>query len=285
MYLFRGQFRLTEKSLDKQKLFWVALIIPFFSFLYFGIPIWINYSIDISTNGYEHFLKISILPLYILASAPVLAAFVANTHRTIQTAKQIIETEKKNKVDTVFSKFNFTCERLSKINLLDGRKIVSFDSIILLFFHFKDNELYIRKKIINELLSKFHTIIKSKNEIEIEIDSINNSCEENEIPILWDKIYKNINDINNNYLYICMRLGIYLDDDLESQHRSMFKGAINIKLEHILGDSGRTKAHIETYINIFIHDFKKIIDILSIIDERVKNDFDEIFIINGHYMS
>lgn len=285
MYLFRGQFRLTEKSLDKQKLFWIALIIPFFSFLYFGIPIWINYSIDISTNGYENFLKISILPLYILASAPVLAAFVANTHRTIQTAKQIIETEKKNKVDTVFSKFNFTCERLSKINLLDGRKIASFDSIILLFFHFKDNELYIRKKIIYELLSNFHSIIKSKNEIEIEIDNINNSCEENEIPILLDKIYKNINEIDNNYFYICMRLGIYLDDDLESQHRSMFKGGINIKLEHILGDSGRTKAHIQTYINILIHDFKKIIDILSIIDERVKNDFDEIFIINGHYMT
>lgn len=282
MYLFRSQFRLTEKSLDKQKLFWVALIIPFFSFLYFGIPIWINYSIDISTNGYEHFLKISILPLYILASAPVLAAFVANTHRTIQTAKQIIETEKKNKVDTVFSKFNFTCERLSKINLLDGRKIVSFDSIILLFFHFKDNELYIRKRVTRRLKLNLMGIINSKEEIENDIYNINNSCKESDIPILWDRIYKNLKNIESKYIFTCAELGILSNDNSESKHLFTFGNGITerIKLKHILDENDENKFLFLSYVYQFLHDLKKIIDILSIIDERIKDDFDMIFIIN-----
>lgn len=282
MYLFRGQFRLTEKSLDKQKLFWVALIIPFFSFLYFGTPIWINYSIDISTNGYEHFLKISILPLYILASAPILAAFVANTHRTIQTEKQIIETEKKNKVDTIFSKFNFTCERLSKINLLDGRKIVSFDSIILLFFHFKNNQLYIKKRFTRRLKLNLLGIINSKKEIENDIYNINNSCKESDIPIFWDRIYKNLKNIESKYIFICAELGILSNDNSESKHLFTFGNGITekIKLKHILDENDGNKFLFLSYVYQFLHDLKKIIDILSIIDERIKDDFEMIFIIN-----
>ncbi|WP_275074860.1 hypothetical protein [Providencia rettgeri] len=116
MYCYRGYFRLTEKSLDKQKLFWAALIIPILSFLYFGIPIWWGYSIDISKDGYSEFLKVSALPLYILASAPIMAAFVANTHRTKQTERQIIESEKKNTVDIYFTIKKNIIEQLSNLN-------------------------------------------------------------------------------------------------------------------------------------------------------------------------
>ncbi len=123
IYCYRGYFRLTEKSLDKQKLFWAALIIPLLSCLYFGIPVWWNYSVDISENGYAYFLKISTLPLYILASAPILAAFVANTHRTKQTEKQIIEAEKKNKVDIYIAKRKYMYEQISNMKTIDNGKI------------------------------------------------------------------------------------------------------------------------------------------------------------------
>lgn len=116
MYCYRGYFRLTEKSLDKQKLFWAALIIPLLSFLYFGVPIWWGYSVDISKDGYSEFLKISALPLYILASAPIMAAFVANTHRTKQTEKQIVEAEKKNTVDIYFTIKKNIIDQLSNLN-------------------------------------------------------------------------------------------------------------------------------------------------------------------------
>ncbi|EPG2137195.1 hypothetical protein PPD64_002090 [Providencia stuartii] len=275
MYCYRGYFRLTEKSLDKQKLFWAALIIPILSFLYFGIPIWWGYSIDISKDGYSEFLKVSALPLYILASAPILAAFVANTHRTIQTVKQITETEKKNKVDLVFSKYNFTNERLSKVTFLNGRKLASTDTVILLFFHIKDTDLHLDKKVVKELNSKIFSMIKIRNEIEVDIDRVNDSCEENEIPNILNKIGENLSKIDSNYMFICMRLGIYFDDgsDSQSNHRSMLESPIskNIKLEHILGDGGRIKAQIQVHVDMFLHDLKKIIDIISIIDERVKD--------------
>ncbi|MCW2257839.1 hypothetical protein M2263_003930 [Providencia alcalifaciens] len=279
MYCYRGYFPLTEKSLDKQKLFWAALIIPLLSCLYFGIPVWSNYSFDMSANGYSEFLKISTLPLYILASAPIFAAFVANTHRTIQTAKQITETEKKNKVDLVFSKYNFANERLSKVTFLCGRKLASTDTIILLFFHIKDTGLYINKKAVNELNSKIFNMIKIRNKIEVDIDRVNDSCEESEIPDILNEIGECLREIDSTYIFICMRLGIYFDDNSDSQssHPSMLKSPIskNISLEYILGDGGRIKAQIQAHVDMFIHDLKKIIDILSIIDERVKNCYEK----------
>nr|ELR5130999.1 hypothetical protein [Providencia rettgeri] len=81
--------KLNSHSLHQQWLFWIAVIFPILSCIYFGVIIWQEYTVEISKKGYNDFLDISKLPLYLLAGSPILGAFVASAHRSYQTDIQI----------------------------------------------------------------------------------------------------------------------------------------------------------------------------------------------------
>ncbi|MGG2471297.1 hypothetical protein [Enterobacter hormaechei] len=108
-------FILTEKNLFTQKLFWLSVGFPVFSFFYFGLFSWWGKTPSLNPNGYAHFYEISKFPLMILASAVPLGAIVNNIHRTIQTEKQITESEKKNRIDLYFNHFKLHTELFKQI--------------------------------------------------------------------------------------------------------------------------------------------------------------------------
>ncbi|WP_259472859.1 hypothetical protein [Citrobacter portucalensis] len=112
LYLFyaRKWYKLTEKSLFEQKLFWLSIGLPLFSFFYFGIFSWWGKSPVLSAHGYNRFYEISKFPLMLLASSVPLGAIVSNIHRTIQTETQLSRTEHqielvkiKNKSDSFYA--------------------------------------------------------------------------------------------------------------------------------------------------------------------------------------
>ncbi|EGN3778275.1 hypothetical protein IH024_003580, partial [Salmonella enterica] len=101
---------LDEKNLLKQKLFWLSIGIPVFSFCYFGMFAWWGKTPVLSANGYARFYEISKFPLMLLASSVPLGAIVNNIHRTIQTETQLSRTESqiemikiKNKSDSFYA--------------------------------------------------------------------------------------------------------------------------------------------------------------------------------------
>lgn len=69
----------------------------------YGLWAWKDHSINFTSDGFNHFLEISKLPLIILASSVPLAAIVSNIHRTIQTEAQINSSETKNSIDRHFA--------------------------------------------------------------------------------------------------------------------------------------------------------------------------------------
>lgn len=106
----RKWYELNEKSLMHQKLFWLSILIPVISFIYFGIFAWWGKTPVLSAHGYARFYEISKFPLMLLASAVPLGAIINNIHRTIQTAKQLERTEhqiilakEKNRSDSFYA--------------------------------------------------------------------------------------------------------------------------------------------------------------------------------------
>jgi hypothetical protein len=78
-----------NRGLHAQVLFWLTLAIPFTGFLVSGAYSWQGYDLSINYLGFTEFIKISKLPLGILALCLPLAVLIARLHSTIQTAEQI----------------------------------------------------------------------------------------------------------------------------------------------------------------------------------------------------
>lgn len=110
-----GWFELSHKNLFNQPLFWISIFTPLYLFLSIGLWSWQGHSINFTSNGFNNFLTISKLPLLFLASSVPLTSIVNNIHRTIQTEKQITETEKKNISDSYFTHFKYTTELFDSI--------------------------------------------------------------------------------------------------------------------------------------------------------------------------
>ncbi|EOE4561789.1 hypothetical protein [Enterobacter hormaechei] len=102
-------YRLDHKSLLEQPLFWISIAIPFTLCLLLGTLVWIEklHSFSLTSHGYQRFIEISKLPLLVLAAAVPLASIVNNLHRTIQTEKQITESEIKNRTDVYYAHVKF----------------------------------------------------------------------------------------------------------------------------------------------------------------------------------
>lgn len=96
-------FEMNEKPLTSQTLFWLAIIIPFASFCYFGYFSWHGKPFLFNAEGFERFIKISALPLGLLSLSIPFVSVVNNVHRTIQTSKQIDSSEFKNNIDLFYA--------------------------------------------------------------------------------------------------------------------------------------------------------------------------------------
>lgn len=115
IFLFFGWIKLNDKNLFRQPLFWLSIGAPAYYFLIIGGWAWKEFALSITAHGFNNFLEISKLPLLILASSVPLAAIVNNIHRTIQTEKQITESEKKNLSDSYYNHFKNTLDLLKGI--------------------------------------------------------------------------------------------------------------------------------------------------------------------------
>ncbi|EPJ4165346.1 hypothetical protein [Citrobacter freundii] len=137
IFIKKRHYELDHKSLLKQPIFWVAIGVPFATCIFLGGLIWIDkwHSFSLTSHGYSRFLEISKLPLLVLASAVPFASIVNNLHRTIQTEKQITESEKKNKTDGYYAHAKFQTDYLKslpetqlKANILQNTGKMSEDS-------------------------------------------------------------------------------------------------------------------------------------------------------------
>ncbi|WP_454843957.1 hypothetical protein [Raoultella ornithinolytica] len=102
--------KLNEKNLFAQPLFISSIFVPLQMFFLYGLWAWNGHNIDFSSHGFNNFLDISKLPLFILASSVPLASIINNIHRTIQTENQIEKAQsqldlatEKNKLDSYYS--------------------------------------------------------------------------------------------------------------------------------------------------------------------------------------
>lgn len=113
-------FWLNHNDLTKQPLFWGAIFWPASASLALGSKVWLNRTLDFSPNGYETFIEISKLPLGVLALTIPVTAVIAAIHRSIQTAKQIEETQVKNTVDLYYAHLKFFIDQLKDNDIVDS---------------------------------------------------------------------------------------------------------------------------------------------------------------------
>lgn len=118
----KWKFWLDESSLHVQPLFWFLVFLPL---IISGIA-WVlvaqDYELDVSTNGYSRLMENAKFPFLILALSPILGAFVTSAHRSLQTEiqiktanNQLMEAQKKNKVDMYYSARKHINEQLQSI--------------------------------------------------------------------------------------------------------------------------------------------------------------------------
>ncbi|EMU8999206.1 hypothetical protein AAA733_002267 [Providencia rettgeri] len=110
---FFKTYKIDAKPLTQQTLFWLAILIPIVSFIYFGLFAWWGKTPVFSAHGFERFIKISTLPLGLLSLAIPFTAVINNIHRTVQTNEQIEQTKQKNKNDIHFSHQKFAIDFFS----------------------------------------------------------------------------------------------------------------------------------------------------------------------------
>ena len=112
-------FDMTPEPLTEQMLFKCAIRIPVISFIYFGIFSWWGHHPNLTQQGFSNFIEYGKLPLGLLSLSIPFVAVINNIHRTIQTNKQIKETERKNLVDIYFSHHKNYTEYFTKIESAD----------------------------------------------------------------------------------------------------------------------------------------------------------------------
>lgn len=97
---FFRKLKLDHRPLTSQWSFWLAVGAPIALFFFFGGFSWIGKDFQFNQKGFDEFIRISKLPLGLLATIIPSVAVVSSMHRSIQTAEQIKHAEeKKNEED------------------------------------------------------------------------------------------------------------------------------------------------------------------------------------------
>lgn len=107
------------KGLDEQGLLWVVILVPVSYFFVFGWHAWDTYEISIDAEGFETFIAISELPLWLLSVSIPLSILVARIHATRQTSLLIKITNYKNNIDSFYSHRNELFKYFEKIGEVD----------------------------------------------------------------------------------------------------------------------------------------------------------------------
>ncbi|MEI7087960.1 hypothetical protein WCU61_17995 [Pectobacterium versatile] len=130
VFFYNKKFRLDERSLDQQPMFWYAVVSPLIVFFILGVFVWKDSIPDFSRHGFDEFYSISKFPLSILALSPILGAFVASVHRTIQTERQIEKTNEqlklvkvKNNADLFYSHYKYTLDEMKNVEVINSFEI------------------------------------------------------------------------------------------------------------------------------------------------------------------
>lgn len=113
-----------EQGLERQFLFWLAIILPISLALILGIIALKDYSLAFNTNAYNTFLDISKLPIGLSSLAIPLAILVGKLHGSRQTAmqidntkRQILNAEQDNKTKLYLSHFDHFSKHIDLVEL------------------------------------------------------------------------------------------------------------------------------------------------------------------------
>lgn len=111
----REKIMLDHAPLHRQPIAWAVVIVPlFFAFYLFDYSDYGTLNL-FSSSAQLNFLSKAKLPLLIMGLGTVFLSIVVNTHRTIQTNKQIEVTQKKNDGDLFLSHYKMCSENVSHI--------------------------------------------------------------------------------------------------------------------------------------------------------------------------
>lgn len=299
----KGKFWLDDQGLHLQPLFWLLITFPLIISAILWLLISKDYSLNLTKDGYNQFIDYAKLPLFILTLSPILGAFVINAHRSIQTAKQIEETEKKNKIDIYYSKRKFTLEQLSLFESKYNEKIFQPNIIIDNFFKTKNeyifeiNHNYL--KIFNSNLEEIKKLTldiyncKYKKESDYKGQFLEQETQQvllsvHEALIKKDlyfgsvkiKLKRTYSDKNNV-------LDMFSDEILTFDlYNTILFFDINIKKEKITKNDFTNFIHISEKFNIlneykyFHENIKYLFSILSMINPEIKHHLSEIEIPN-----
>ncbi|EPG6064454.1 hypothetical protein [Proteus mirabilis] len=157
----RKLLTMDAKPLTSQTLFWLSIIIPIFSFLYFGLFSWRGCIFRVDADGFKKFIEISTLPLGLLSLSIPFTSVVNNIHRTIQTNKQIESSEIKNNIDIYYS---------HKKNLREGIDSLLVKELMINLDFNNENErtVTIKRIIYNSTLKYFSGMPSIENKLEYE---------------------------------------------------------------------------------------------------------------------
>ncbi|UDN34505.1 hypothetical protein [Proteus sp. NMG38-2] len=196
-YLF-NKFTLNENSLHKQGLFWFAILFPLYSSLCFIFLLGWDYPFKWDAIGFNNFLNIHKFSLGILALSPILGAFVVSTHRSIQTAKQIEVTEKKNKVDIYHTiKKNI----IDELNNYTNKDFIFSVSAYDLYAkgYLKDNnfEMKVNTMYLEKIEKKIQEIVNLKSILKKDKIKTYNSIANKKIKVYSEEIFIAVVTINN----------------------------------------------------------------------------------------
>lgn len=158
-------------GLEKQPLFWLAIVAPVLGAILLGFPVWVEYDLGFDLDAHNKFLKISKLPIGVASLAIPLGVLVGRLHGASQAAIQIENTriqikntnvqienarvqisisEQDNKTKLYLSHFDHFCshidfiescliDRFSSILIDDGKSII--DKLSMYRLLYPDNSL------------------------------------------------------------------------------------------------------------------------------------------------
>ena len=196
LYKRKWKFWLDDKGLHLQPLFWLLITLPLIISAILWLLISADYSLNLTKDGYNQFIEYAKLPLLILTLSPILGAFVINAHRSIQTAKQIEETEKKNKIDIYYTIKKNIIDELNDYKNIDFKfSLSAYD--MWSKGYLKDNkfEMKVNTTYLNRIEEKIRELININNALENEKVKIIYDINNKKAPIYSKEIFIAINNL------------------------------------------------------------------------------------------